>query len=88
MHKKENILPIKHGWQGDGEAAPSALGNKTGSEMHFPIFLISTRIQHPGITGLPGKQPYFPFSCNNKHGDGYNIFRGNNDSAFPLSTLQ
>lgn len=68
---------------GDGEAAPSHL--EIISKMHFPIFLILTQIQHLSIPGLTEMQLYPLISHRDERGDGYNIFRGNNDSAFPPS---
>lgn len=73
--------------RGDGEAAPSHLGNEIISKMHFPIFLILTQIQHLSIPGLTEMQLYPLISHRDERGDGYNIFRGNNDSAFPPLNL-
>lgn len=73
--------------QEHGEAAPSPLGNEIISKMHFPVFLVSTQIQHLEIPSLTEMQLYPPVSHRDKHGDGYDIFRGNNDSAFPPLNL-
>lgn len=83
MLKKENIPRVKLSscalmlplLQGNVGAAPSFLGNGISSKMYFPIF-----------PSLPGNPPYSPSSHRDKHGDGSNVFSGNNNLAFPLPT--